>query len=280
MTVNGIDIAHYQPNNYSTRGLDFVFVKATEGVSYVSPSHDAQVAHGRSNGLVVGHYHFQRPGSPTAQAKYFLTHAKPRAGDMLACDWEDPAVPEADKNAFIRAVQKASPGLRVGLYANLEFWLDRDKSSFCGHFLWVADPSAAKGHPRVQHPWLFHQYSEAGGLDHDAGNFADRTALQRWAAGIEENDMAISRADAEVIAHAVASYSHGDKPDVHQTWQTAAEQATAAAKGVKALVATTGQVTLTETQLNQLADRLTASPALAAAIAEQVVTKLATRLKS
>lgn len=41
--------------------------------------------------------------------------------------------------------------------------------------------------------------------------------------------MPITQADAKLIAKEVASYSHGDDPDVHQTWATAAKQATAGA---------------------------------------------------
>lgn len=182
MTVHGIDVATYQATAYSTAGLDLVIVKATEGTSYVNPKHDAQVATGRAHSLVVGHYHFQRPGSPQEQATYFLQHAAPHPNDILACDWEDTGVPDEDKDAFIRAVQKAQPHLRVILYCNRDFWLHRDHTSFCGDGLWIADPSAPAGHPRVEHPWLFHQYSSAGGTDRNVGNFANPGALRTWAA--------------------------------------------------------------------------------------------------
>jgi hypothetical protein len=51
----------------------------------------------------------------------------------------------------------------------------------------------------------------------------------------KKDDMTISSADLAQIAHAVAAYTHGDTPDVHATWQTAAARATEAAAGVKAL---------------------------------------------
>jgi hypothetical protein len=182
MTVNGIDIASYQSTDYSTSGLDFVMVKATEGTGYTNPKHAAQVATGRAHGLVVGHYHFVRGGSMTAQADYFLAHAAPKAGDVLAFDWEDTAVSGPDKDAWLRHVQAKAPHNRVILYANRDFWLHHDVTSFCADGLWIADPSAPTGHPRVEHPWLFHQYSSAGGLDHNAGNFASPGALRTWAA--------------------------------------------------------------------------------------------------
>jgi hypothetical protein len=213
--IEGQDWAGYQGSAPSTKGIGFVFVKATEGRSFVNDRHDAQVAHARAASLVVGHYHFMRPGSPTAQASHFLAHAKPRPGDLLACDWEDAGVSCADKDAFIRAVQKAQPDLRTGLYANRDFWLHRDSTSFAGSFLWIADPSAPKGHPRVEHPWLFHQYSEAGGVDHNVGNFPDAADLRAWATGtptpdVQEDTMAtISDDDVRRIARQVVTGAAG-----------------------------------------------------------------------
>ncbi|MFI0894901.1 glycoside hydrolase family 25 protein [Streptomyces sp. NPDC020983] len=243
MTVTGVDVAKYQPTNYSTTGLDFVVVKATEGTGYVNPRHDDQVEHARAHGLIVGHYHFARPGSVSGQADYFLTHAQPRPGDFLAFDWEDAAVSGADKDAWLRYVLGKAPGLRTILYCNRDFWLHRDHTSYCADGLWIADPSAPKGQPRVEHPWLFHQYSETGGIDHNLGNFTDRAALRAWAAKTtptpatkptpaptvqEDDDMPLTDQDAAKVAHAIAAYSHGDKPDVHQTWQDAAANASAA----------------------------------------------------
>jgi hypothetical protein len=181
MTVEGIDVAHYQSSTYSTAELDFVMVKASEGSSYVNPRHAAQIAHGRANGLVVGHYHFARPGSMTAQADYFLAHASAQPGDVLAFDWEDTGVSGADKDAWLHRVQAKAPGHRVILYCNRDFWLHRDTTSYAADGLWIADPSAPKGHPRVEHPWLFHQYGSPGGMDRNVGNFASAGALATWA---------------------------------------------------------------------------------------------------
>jgi hypothetical protein len=208
---DGIDVANYQAANYRTAGLSFVFVKATEGTSYVNPKHTAQVAHGRAAGLVVGHYHFVRPGSMTAQAAYFLAHARPRAGDILCLDWEDARVSGAQKDEFLRAVRKARPDLRLVLYANRDFWLHRDRTSFCADGLFIADPSAPKGHPRVEHPWLFHQHSISGGTDQDTANFTDRAALAAWARMEDDMPTAEQIADA-VWAHLIPNPA---RPDAH-----------------------------------------------------------------
>ncbi len=182
MTVSGIDVAAYQKTTYSTAGLGLVIVKATEGTGYVNPAHAAQIKHGRDNHLVVGHYHFVRPGDMKAQADYFFTHAAPSPGDILALDWEDQGVSGAEKDAWIKHAQATAPGHRVLLYCNRDFWLNRDRTQFVGDGLWIADPGSPAGHPDVKHAWTIHQYSESGGIDHDVANFADKAALQAWAA--------------------------------------------------------------------------------------------------
>lgn len=181
MTVKGIDVASYQSTVYDITGLSFVFVKATEGTRYVNPRHAAQVAHARAAGLVVGHYHFARPGDMAAQVRYFLAHATPAAGDVLCLDWEDSGVSSDWKDAWLRYVRVKAPGHRVVLYCNRSFWLGRDTTSFCGDGLWIADPGAPAGSPRVKHPWTFHQYGISG-ADLDVANFATRAALNAWAA--------------------------------------------------------------------------------------------------
>jgi hypothetical protein len=168
MGCYGQDWAGYQSAVMPTDGLAYAFAKATEGTGYTNPKHAAQVAYSRAQKLVVGHYHFVRPGTTMkAQADYFLKQAAPRAGDPIALDWEDPGVSGAEKDAWIQYVQGRMPHLQVGLYCNRDFWLNRDRTNFAGNFLWIADPDMAAGKPRVKAKWVFHQYSEAKGVDHD-----------------------------------------------------------------------------------------------------------------
>jgi hypothetical protein len=182
MTVSGIDVASYQGTTYNTTGLSFVLAKATEGTGYVNPNHAGQVLTARSRELVVGHYHFVRPGSMTAQVDYFLAHTAPHAGDLLALDWEDTGVSGADKDAFLRYLETKTPHNRVILYCNRDFWLNRDHTSYCAEGLWIADPNSAAGHPNIQHSWTIHQYSETGGIDHNVANFGSTDAMRSWAA--------------------------------------------------------------------------------------------------
>lgn len=179
MSVKGQDWSSYQPSQPSVNGLSFVFIKATEGTSYVNPHMAAQAAWARKNSLVVGFYHFARPGSMPDQARFFVENAVEADGDLLAIDWEDTAVSCADKDALLADVKNLRPGHRVLLYCNKYFWQHVDTTSKCGDGLWIAD-YVTPGSPRIQDHWVFHQYGDTP-VDLDLGNFADVASLKRWA---------------------------------------------------------------------------------------------------
>jgi GH25 family lysozyme M1 (1,4-beta-N-acetylmuramidase) len=178
--IKGVDVASYQSETYATAGLDFVFVKVTEGTSYVNPKWKAQRDRARKAGLVVGYYHYAHGMRNLAEADYFLSRVDLAPGELLAFDWEDSDVSNAEKDAWIKYVKSKKPGHRVLLYCNRDYWFNRDSTSYAGDGLWIADPTTA-GKPRIQHPWTIHQYSTAGGIDHNVAAFTDRAAMRKWA---------------------------------------------------------------------------------------------------
>ncbi|MEV5438019.1 glycoside hydrolase family 25 protein [Streptomyces sp. NPDC052682] len=181
--LRGIDVSAYQSSTYDTDGLSFVFVKATEGRSYVNPKLSAQTERARDAGLVVGFYHFLWPGHLTAQAEYFAGKAPDRPGDILAVDWETTGAgthaSNAEKDRFLRKVKALRPDNRVVLYCNRTFWLDIDTTSYAGDGLWIADYVGA-GKPRIKARWRFHQYTDDP-LDQNVADFASEAALREWA---------------------------------------------------------------------------------------------------
>lgn len=180
MTVKGQDWASYQSSTPSTSGLSFAFIKATEGTSYINPRMVAQAAHARAAGLIVGFYHFARPGNMKAQAAYFVDKAVSVEGDPLFLDWEDSGVSSADKDAFLAEVTRLRGDThRVGLYCNQNFWLNREHGGNAGEALWIADYVTA-GKPRIKADWLFHQYTSTP-VDTNTADFKDKAALKAWA---------------------------------------------------------------------------------------------------
>lgn len=208
MTIHGIDVSNYQSESYGLTGVDFVIVKATQSTNYVNPRHTAQVKRARDNGRVVGHYHFLVAGNVQAQAEYFLSHAAPKAGELLACDWEtNPATgtlpSTAEKDAFIRAVKKLRPDNRVLLYTGQNLWLGKDTSGYAGDGLWIAQYNGRPGQPAITAPWLIHQYTSTP-LDTNVANFASRAEMAAWAAG-QEAEVALTDAEIQKVADAVVA---------------------------------------------------------------------------
>lgn len=236
--IYGVDVASYQSNTVpaTTPGdgkkVDYAFTKATQGTSYVNPRMAAQAASSRSQGMVTGFYHFLETGNIPAQARYFVDHAASQPGDVLALDWETnetthTAPTSAEKDAAIRAVQALRPDHQVLLYCNTDFWLSRDTSSFAGDGLWIATAGYPAGKPPIRAPWLLHQYSTAGGVDHDAAQFASRDAMRAWAEG--KLDMALSADDKAFIQGLLTATSLVDGKAHGQGYYLAhAEQALAA----------------------------------------------------
>lgn len=224
--IKGLDVSSYQPVAFDVTGSDFVFIKATQGQSYVSPNLAGQTVHARSAGLVTGFYHFQSKGSPAAQAKYFVDHLNLLPGDVLACDWETDPVTKtypttAEKDAFIREVQRLAPGHKVLLYCNTSFWKSIDTSSFSGDGLWIADPNHPAGAPAIAAPWRIQQYGITGGMDRNIANFDSKAAMRSWAGGGTETEMALTAQqtfEAVWNTDAVASPTDAADHATNPTW--------------------------------------------------------------
>lgn len=196
--IYGVDVSAYQPINFAMttpsdgHPVDFSIIKVTESTNWESSRWKGQQMWARDHDVIVGYYHFARPGNMIAQADYFLSKITNLApGETLWFDWEDAGVTSAQKDQWIKYVQSKRPGYRVGLYCNTSFWKTRDTSSFAGDGLWIATGGYPAGQPPIQSSWLIHQYSTAGGYDHDLAQFASRADMLDWAGG----DVALSADD-------------------------------------------------------------------------------------
>ncbi|MET7479520.1 glycoside hydrolase family 25 protein [Streptomyces sp. NPDC005648] len=208
MMIKGIDVSNFQSETYDLTDVDFVIVKATQSTNYTNPRHAAQVTRARTNARVVGHYHFLVAGNIQAQAEYFVQHAAPKAGDILACDWEtNPATKtfpsNAEKDRFIKAVKVLCPNNKVLLYTGQQFWLTKDTTSYVGDGLWIAQYNGKPGKPDITAKWLIHQYTSTP-LDTNVAAFASRAEMAAWAAG-EDTDVALTDDDVQKVANAVVA---------------------------------------------------------------------------
>lgn len=75
--VHGIDVSHWQGKinwqKVKEAGLEFAYLKATEGVTFIDSQFKANYHHAQVADIPVGAYHFFRPKlNPIAQARHFV----------------------------------------------------------------------------------------------------------------------------------------------------------------------------------------------------------------
>ncbi|KIK63286.1 glycoside hydrolase family 25 protein [Collybiopsis luxurians FD-317 M1] len=76
----GIDVSHFQGSidwsSVAANGISFVFIKATEGTTFLDPDFSANYEGATNAGLIRGGYHFAHPdiSSGAVQANFFLAH--------------------------------------------------------------------------------------------------------------------------------------------------------------------------------------------------------------
>ena len=103
----GTDVSNYQPSiNWTTvknAGVTFAWAKATEGLTYTSPSFVGQMNGAKNAGIYIGAYHFARPSShpnitgansADSEANFFwsvVSNYVKGAGTYMVpmLDWED-----------------------------------------------------------------------------------------------------------------------------------------------------------------------------------------------
>ena len=100
--MNGIDIAKYQKGiDLSKVPCDFVIIKATQGISYVSKTFRAQIEDAIKNNKHIGVYHYAGGGGYNNEAEHFLKTVAPYIGRaILVLDWEAEQNPNFNNHAY------------------------------------------------------------------------------------------------------------------------------------------------------------------------------------
>ena len=155
-------------------GESFTFVKATEGVGFVSKSFSPDWRASKAAGLLRGAYHFARPsvGSAVAQADHFVTTVGglnspgdlPPVLDLEVNGGLTPAQLAVWTGQWLTEVQARS-GRTPIIYTSPNFWATSMKNStaFLAYPLWVARYASTPS-SLVWPRWTFWQYTETGKL--------------------------------------------------------------------------------------------------------------------
>jgi len=207
----GIDVSNFQGNvdwnEVSASGEKFAFVLATDGISFSSPTFNAQYSGAKNAGLFRGAYHFARPGEsgPETQVNRFL--------DVVGYDNDGrslPPVVDMENNpdgaqcyeltntqmiswvqGFLRTVKERT-GMDGIIYTSRSFWqaCTGNSAAFTAFPLWIAEYGVSQ--PELFGSWPYYsfwQYTNTGSVPGVDGN-VDRNwwngsaeDLQRLATG-------------------------------------------------------------------------------------------------
>ena len=199
--LKGIDISKWQSVGTGDGDYDFVICKATEGVGYTDPNCDAHYQRAKSQGKLLGVYHFARPGynDPIAEADWFVSQIQGYIGEaLLVLDWEVEATWNIDwaKRWLDRVYEKT--GVKPLVYAsgsvingnnwsnvtNADYglWIAYWPNNYQYGEGWPTSPSEMSYGTGDWKMWAIWQFSSRNGrLDCDVANM-DRAGWLKYAA--------------------------------------------------------------------------------------------------
>lgn len=177
--VHGIDVSVWNGaidwQAARANGVNFAFLKATEGGDRTDPAFAANWQAAAAAGVPRGAYHFFYHCRPaTEQARWFIAHVPRTPGALppvLDMEWtprsptcaaKRPAAEvQADARAFVLLVSRHY-GQRPILYTTTDFYAENRMWELQGVEFWLRSTAA---HPSDRYPgqhWTFWQYSGTG----------------------------------------------------------------------------------------------------------------------
>jgi GH25 family lysozyme M1 (1,4-beta-N-acetylmuramidase) len=176
-------------------GVRGMIHKVTEGPSMVDDKMPARFYLARDAGMLVGGYHFLRPGNMQQQADFFLNHLTGYMDDytLLAADYEDSRVSLADLRTWIAAVEKRAKRTVVlysGHVLKDALKAGQDPGDLVDQRLWLAQYGPAPELPTGWSDWWLWQWTDRGtvpGIDPpvDCNDFpgSDADLVAEWSGG-------------------------------------------------------------------------------------------------
>lgn len=169
--AHGIDISHHNSRViFGEVKQDFIYMKATEGSSFVSSVHSSRMYQAIDKDIPCGSYHYYKPKvDPLVQAKHFCKNLMGNMNPVL--DLEDPYDNREDLikdiQIFLDYVEKHTGKIPV-IYTGYSYIKTLNlPASFARYPLWLAWYTTSD---RVKAPlpwknWTFWQYSESAIVD-------------------------------------------------------------------------------------------------------------------
>ena len=137
-------------NSVTKSGMQMVYIKATEGVSYTNPLMVSQYQGAKAAGILVGFYHFASTNSPISEYQHFMSNISKLKQDLKPClDYE---IINTDYS-FINQFMSQNPNLI--LYAPHSI---ADNTGFPISKIWIPEPGTfpanTRGYAGIQYSWV------------------------------------------------------------------------------------------------------------------------------
>ena len=176
--IEGIDVSHWEGDidfqEVKRAGIRFVYMKASEGVSYIDPDFERNYREARKARLKIGFYHYVTAGSEEearAQARHFadviwgkVYHGCPvmdfESFDSLTKDQINDV-----STAFLQELMEVT-GKRVAIYSDANNATNTFDARLAVYPLWIADYGVARPDMRNHWKrWAGWQYTDAGRVE-------------------------------------------------------------------------------------------------------------------
>ena len=183
LRIPGIDVSNHQGaidwNFVGQSGVQFAFIKATEGGTYQDKFYERNIRDAKAAGVLAGPYHFFRPKGPVKlQIENFLkvilnaeTSDLPPVLDLeVPNDWGHFKVPTRVEmiREFLTSVNEAIRRKPI-IYMSASFSEDvlGEASELSDYPLWLAHhtPASKPWIPKPWTSWTFWQYSDKGTIN-------------------------------------------------------------------------------------------------------------------
>jgi lysozyme len=176
--VFGVDVSQHSGtikwDKLRKKGVEFAYIKATEGEDYVDPLYYQNYTGAKINLIVTGSYHFFRFNKDgRKQAEHFIRKAKLKKGDLLPvvdvetwgnerCNRPDAEI-ITELGKFLTTFE-TSTGIRPIIYTNVHTYTRFIKERFHRYPLWLCYLKDDEPEGDFSH-WLFWQYTHKGKIE-------------------------------------------------------------------------------------------------------------------
>lgn len=176
--IYGIDVSHHQGEinwlkvkSWNEKPLSFVYIKATEGSSYVDRNYQQNTRKARGAGIKVGSYHFFRTtSSADSQFEHFIATIGTQEQDLIPMvDLEEND--RLSREAYNTEVKKFLLllenhfGQKPLIYAPQGFYNTYLKENYLKYYWSIARYSSQKPNLHDANNWTLWQFTEHGSVD-------------------------------------------------------------------------------------------------------------------